>query len=156
MFRFLVAAVLATTCMTGIARGEECTAKAYGELVTEAKNADANRLWDQSVVLYRRILGECSSPMAEGDLAKLYDALAVALLMQDQYGEALDTAQKCIQEDGRYNACMMTAAKASESLGDLAMAEQFAREAIDVGANDDYSAAVVILAKDFLRKLQKK
>jgi hypothetical protein len=36
------------------------------------------------------------------------------------------------------------------------MAEQFAREAIEVGGSDDYSAAVVIYAKDFLKKLGQK
>ncbi|HZV83280.1 MAG TPA: hypothetical protein VFF53_14040, partial [Geobacteraceae bacterium] len=77
-------------------------------------------------------------------------------LMQGKYGEAIDTAKKCIEQDSRYNACMMTAAKAYESLGDRTMAEQFAREAIEVGSTDDYSAAVVIYAKDFLKKLDKK
>jgi tetratricopeptide (TPR) repeat protein len=156
MYRCVLILILAVTCLTGIARGEECTRKSYEGLVSEAKNADANRLWSDSVSLYRRILDECPGQLVEGDRPKLYDALAVGLLMQAQYGEAIDTAKKCIELDGRYNACMMTAAKAYESLGDRAMAEQFAREAIEVGGSDDYSAAVVIYAKDFLKKLGQK
>lgn len=156
MCRLVFILILATTCMTSVASAEECTTKTYEGLVSEAKNADANRLWDSSVELYRRILDGCQTQLAEGDRAKLYDALSVGLLMQAQYGEAIDTAKKCIEQDGRYNACMMTAAKAYESLGDRAMAEQFAREAIEVGGSDDYSTAVVIYAKDFLKKLEQK
>lgn len=155
MYRFLVATVLAATCMTGVARAEECTPKLYADLVVEAKNADANRLWDGSVELYRRILAECHPRMADGDLEKLYDALAVGLLMQGKQGEAIDTAKQCIEQNSKYNACMMTAAKAYEELGDLTMAEQFAREAIEVGSSDEYSAAVVIYAQDFLKKMKK-
>lgn len=154
MSRLVLILILATTCLTGVARGEECTPKVYEGLVSDARNADANRLWDSSVALYRRILDECQGQLLERDAAKLHDALAVGLLMQAQYGEAIDTAKKCIELDGRYNACMMTAAKAYESLGDRTMAAQFARDAIEVGASDDYSAAVVIYAKDFLKKLE--
>ncbi|HZV82674.1 MAG TPA: hypothetical protein VFF53_10965 [Geobacteraceae bacterium] len=156
MYRFVFALIFAASCMTGVARAEECTDKVYEGLVLEVKNSDANRLWDNSVELSRRILDECQPRMAEGDLVKLYDSLSVGLLMQEKYGEAIDTAKKCIEQDPRYNACMMTAAKAYESLGDRTMAEQFAREAIEVGGTDDYSAAVVIYAKDFLKKLDKK
>lgn len=155
MYRLVIALILAATSMTGIARAEECTAKVYEGLVIEAKNADANRLWNSSVELYRRILDDCRPMMAEGDLVKLYDALAVGLLMQENHGEAIDIAKKCLEQDGRYNACMMTAAKAYEGLGDNAMAIQFAREAVEVGGYDDYSAAVVIYAKEFLRKMSK-
>lgn len=156
MYRFVLTLIFAATCMAGIARGEECTDKVYEGLVREVKNADANRLWDSSVELSRRILDECRPRMADGDLVKLLDSLSVGLLMQDKYGEAIDTAKKCLEQDPRYNACMMTAAKAYENLGDRAMAQQFAREAIEVGGNDDYSAAVIIYAKDFLRKLERK
>ena len=156
MYRLVIVLILAAACMTGVARAEECTATAYEGLVSEAKNADANRLWESSTALYNRILADCQAMMAEGDLPKLYDALAVALLMQEQYGEAIDVAKKCIEQESRYNACMMIAARGYEALGDRAMAAQFAREAIETGGSDDYSSAVVIDAKDFLKKLDKK
>ncbi len=156
MYRVIVTLILAAACMTGIARAEECTETVYAGLVKEAKSADANHLWDSSVELSRRILDECRHLIPEGDLVKLYDSLSVGLLMQDKYGEAVDMAKRCIEQDSRYNSCMMTAAKAYESLGDRAMAIQFAREAIETGGSDDYSSAVVIYARDFLKRLDKK
>lgn len=156
MYRLVIVLMLSAVCMTGMARAEECTAPVYEGLVIEARNADANRLWESSEALYRRILDECRSMMAQGDLPRLYDALAVALLMQERYSDAIDTAKQCLEQDGRYNACMMTAAKGYDALGERETAAQFAREAIETGASDDYSAAVVIDAKAFLRKLEKK
>ena len=156
MYRFLAAVLLATLGLTSVARAEECTATVYEGLVVEAKNADNNRQWNRSVELHRLLLDDCRSRLEGGELVKVYDALAVGLLMQEQYTAAIDTAKNCLAEDSRYNACMMTAAKAYENLGDREMAMQFAREAIEIGAYDDYSAAVVIYAKDFLKKLEKK
>jgi len=156
MYRLVIVLIVAAACMTGVARAEECTATVYEELVIEAKNADANRHWNSSEELYRRILDECRAMVAEGELPRLHDALAIALLMQEKYGEAIDTARKCLEQDGRYNACMMTAARGYEGLGERDMAAQFARDAIETGGGDEYSAAVIIDAKDFLRKLEKR
>jgi|GEM_PF-2496265 len=156
MYRLVIVLILSAVCMTNVARAEECAATVYEGLVIEAKNADANRLWESSAAIYRRILNECRSTVVEGDLPKLHDALAVALMMQEKYGEAIDVAKKCIELDSRYNACMMTAARGYEALGERDMALQFAREAIETGASDDYSAAVIIDARDFLKKLEKK
>jgi len=154
MKRIIAILVLASLSISGIASAEECTTKLYEGLVIEAKNADANRMWDGSEKLYRRMLDDCRGSMAEGDLAKLYDALAVALLMQQRYGEAIDAAKSCLEQDSRYNACMMTAASAYQSLGDQGMAAQMARDAIEVGSYDEYSAATVIYAKEFLRRIE--
>lgn len=156
MNRLLIVLILTAVCLTGTARGEECTSPVYEGLVTDARNADANRLWDDSAALYRRIVDECRALVAEGELPRLHDALAVALLMQEKYGEAIDAAKKCLELDGRYNACMMTAARGYDALGEREAAARFAREAIEAGAGDDYSAAVIIDAKNFLRKLEKK
>ncbi len=156
MYRIVITLILAALCTTGIARGEECTATVYEGLVIEAKNADANRLWETSEARYRRILDECQAMVAEGELPRLHDALAVSLLMQDRYADAIETAKKCLELDGRYNACMMTAAKGYDALGERETAARFANEAIETGASDEYSAAVVIDAKNFLRKLEKK
>jgi len=155
MSRLVIILLLAATFITGVARAEECTTAVYEGLVSEAKSADTNRLWDSSVSLYRRILDDCRDMMAKGDLAKLYDALAVGLLMQEQYSEALDIARKCLDEESSCNACMLTAARAYEGLGDRDMAIQLATEASLVEAGDEYSSAVVIYAKDFLKKLEK-
>ncbi len=94
--------------------------------------------------------------VGETDLVKVYDSLSVGLLMQEQFTQAIDMAKKCIEQDRKYNACMMTAAKAYYNLGDVGMARDYAREAVEVGSYDDYAAAVVIYAKDFLKKLEKK
>ena len=155
MYRIIVALMLTTIALTGIARGEECTPAVYGGLVIEGKNADANRLWETATATYERILADCRSQVPDSDFPKIYDALAVSQLMQEQYSAALDTAKKCLDRDGRYSACMMIAARASLKLGDRAMAEQFARDALAVEPTDEYATAVAIDAKDFLKRLAK-
>jgi tetratricopeptide (TPR) repeat protein len=132
----------------------ECSVATYDALVTEGKKGDEAREWGKSVEAYSRILAECRSQVKDVDLVKVYDALGVAQLMLENYTGAIESAKKCIELDSRYNACMMTAAKSYESLGDRRMALEFARAAADTEAHDDYSSAVAIYAKDFLRRMK--
>jgi tetratricopeptide (TPR) repeat protein len=135
---------------------EECSVATYDTLVTEGKKGDEAREWGKSVEAYSRILADCRTLVKDVDLVKAYDALSVAQLMQENYSGAVESAKRCIELDSSYNACMMTAAKSYENLGDRSIALEYAKSAVDVGAHDDYSSAVVIYAKDFLRRLEKK
>jgi len=151
MYRYL-AAVLFIILNVCPAAAEECTVQTYGSLVTEVKSADAGRDWVRSVEIYRQLLADCASLINAVDLVKTYDALAVALMMNENYSAAIDNAKKCLELNNRYNSCMMTASRSYENLGDIDLAISYARSAVEVGGYDDYSAAVVILAKDFLKK----
>jgi tetratricopeptide (TPR) repeat protein len=133
-------------------QAEECTEQSYGALVSAAKRADEGHLWSSSVELYNKLLRDCPARINSADYAKIYDALAVAELMSENYPAAIAQAKRCLDFDSRCNSCMMTAAKAYEGLGDADMAISYAKTAVEVGGYDDYSAAVVILAKDFLKK----
>lgn len=137
------------------AAAEECSVSRYGSLITEAKSADEGRLWGRSVELYRTITGECAPLIQQADLVRAYDALSVAEMMQANYPAAIAAADKCLELDNRCNACMMTAARSYENLGERETAVSFATAAVEVGGYDDYSTAVVILAKDFLKKTAK-
>jgi len=151
MYRYL-AAVFFVILNVFPAVAEECTVQTYGLLVTEAKSADAGRDWATSVEVYKRMLGECALLINAADLVKTYDALSVAIMMNENYSAAIDTAKKCLELSNRYNSCMMTASRSYEKLGDIDMAISYARSAVEVGGYDDYSAAVVLLAKDFLKR----
>jgi Tfp pilus assembly protein PilF len=102
------------------------------------------------------MLADCRTLIKTGDLAKAYDALAVAQMMQENYSAAIESAKKCLDHEPRCNACMMTAAKAYEGLGDRSMSLEYARSAAAVEPYDEYSAAVGILAKDFLKSFEKR
>lgn len=153
MYRLLVAVILATLLAGSIAWAEKCPEASYKALVLEARSADAGRQWDKSVELYRKMLNDCPDLLTDTDLVKAYDALAVSLLMSGNPSAAIDTAAKCLEQDARYNSCLMTAAQASFNLGDKERAISFAKEAIEIGGYDDYSSATVIVAKDFLKKV---
>lgn len=155
MIRFLTAFLLALLLPSNFVYAAECSLPQYESLVVEGKAAAAGREWGKSVEIYSRILVDCRSLVSENDLAKAYDALSVGQLMQDNFSAAIDSAKKCIEKEPKYNACMMTAAKACEGLGDRGQALDFARSAAGVDAYDEYSAAVVIYAKDFIKKLEK-
>jgi tetratricopeptide (TPR) repeat protein len=135
---------------------EECSISRYEVLVAEGKKGDETREWGKSAEAYGSILAECRSVVKDADMAKIYDALSVAQSMMGNYTEAIENAKKCIEIDGKYNACMMTAARSYENLGDRGAALEYARSAVDAGGYDEYSSAVAILAKDFLRRLEKK
>jgi len=151
MYRYLAAVIFVILSVLP-AMADDCTIHTYETLVSEAKNADTGRDWGTSVAAYTRMLDECAPLINAADLVKTYDALAVALMMNENYSAAIDNAKKCLELDNRYNSCMMTAARSYENLGDLDMAISLARSAVEVGGYDDYSSAVVILAKDFLKK----
>lgn len=138
------------------ARAEECTGQSYGSLVTAARGADQERQWGRSVELHRQLLSDCSALIPAADLVKAHDALAVALMMNENYSASIDHARQCLELDPRYNSCMMTASRSYEKLGDLDMAISYAQAAVEVGGYDDYSSAVVILARDFLKKQGKR
>jgi tetratricopeptide (TPR) repeat protein len=135
---------------------QECGVSTYETLVAEGKRGDDAREWGRSIEAYSRILAECRAEVKDVDLVKVYDALSVAQLMGENYADAIENAKKCLEIDARYNACMMTAAKCYESLGDRSMALEYARSAVNVGAYDEYSSAVIIYAKDFLKRIEKK
>ena len=156
MVRLLAALVVVLLLPLASVFGAECGLPQYETLVAEGKRAADGREWDRSVAAYSRMLDDCRSQIASADLAKAYDALAFGQLMQENYSAAINSAQKCLELEADYNACMMTAAKGYAGLGDVAMARQHAEAAVAVGAHDDYSAAVVIYAKDFLKKLEKR
>jgi tetratricopeptide (TPR) repeat protein len=153
MHRYLAAVIFVIILGAAPLFAENCTPQSYKSLVSEGKAADEAHQWDNSVKVYSRILSECAPLVNKVDLVKAYDALSVAQLMNENYSAAIDNAKKCLELDNRYNSCMMTAAKGYESLGDKDMAISFARSAVEVGAYDEYSSAVVILAKDFLKRL---
>jgi len=134
----------------------ECSLPQYESLLAEGKSAAEAREWSRSVEIYSRILGDCRSLVEENDIAKAYDALSFGQLMQEQYTAAIDGAKKCLEHERRYNACMMTAAKASEAIGDRNRALEYARAAVEVEPYDEYSAAVVIYARDFLKGMEKR
>lgn len=131
----------------------ECTAVSYESLVLQGRSADEGRQWDKAAEIYSRMLSECSSFIQGAELVKVYDALAVAQVMQENYSAAIESSKKCLELDNRFNSCMMTAAKGYEGLGDRDMAVSMAKSAIEVGGYDDYSAAVVIFAKSYLKNL---
>jgi len=151
-----LAAIILVLLNVAPARAEECTQQNYGLLVAAAKTADQEHQWSRSTELYRQLLSECPSLIPAADLVKTYDALSVAQMMNENYSAAIDYARQCLQVDNRYNSCMMTASRSYEKLGDLDMAISFAQAAVEVGGYDDYSSAVVILAKDFLKKQGKR
>jgi tetratricopeptide (TPR) repeat protein len=140
----------------GSAYSAECPASRYEELVTQAKSADEAREWERATELYSSMVADCQASIPAPDLPKAYDALSSAQLMLNKYQEALENSQKCIDLDSRYNACMMTAARVHEALGDKERAVESARNAAAVEPFDDYSAAVAILANSFLRRYQQK
>jgi len=154
MYRYL-AAVFIVILNVFPAVAEECTVQTYGSLVTEAKRADAGRDWATSVEIYKRMLADCILLINAADLVKTYDALSVALMMNENYSAAIDTAKKCLELNNRYNSCMMTASRSYEKLGDIDMAISYARSAVEVGGDDDYSVAVVIPAKGFPKRTGK-
>jgi len=156
MIRFCAALTLFLLLPLCAAFAAECTLPQYDALVADGKAAATGREWGRSVEIYSRILGDCRPVVPEIDLAKAYDALSVGQLMQENYTAAIDSANKCLEYDGRYNACMMTAAKACEALGDRDRALEFARSAAAVEPYDEYSAAVVILARDYLKRKEKR
>lgn len=156
MYRVVAVLFAVVVCYVTSAAAEPCTNDVYEGLVHGAKSADGNREWGQSVELYQKMLEECRELIPGKDLARVHDALSVGLLMQGNYSAAIDEAKLCLQQDGKYNACMMTAAKGYENLGDREMAIKYAGEAVEAGNHDEYSAAVTIYAKEFLRKLEKK
>jgi tetratricopeptide (TPR) repeat protein len=135
---------------------EECAVSDYNALVAKGKTGDDAREWGKSVEAYSRILAECRTAVKDTELVKVYDALSVAQLMQENFSEAIENAKQCIGLDSKYNACMMTIAKCYERLGDSSMALEYARSAIYAGSYDEYSSAVVIEAKDFIRRIENK
>ena len=147
-----LAAVLLVILNVVPSKAEECTQQTYGSLIAAAKEADQHRQWGRAAEIYRKLLSECPSLIPSADLVKTYDALSVAQMMNENYSAAIDHAKQCLHLDNRYNSCMMTASRSYEKLGDLDMAISFAQAAVEVGGYDDYSSAVVILAKDFLKK----
>lgn len=134
----------------------DCSVSRYEELVSQGKAAESGREWDKVVDIYSNILSDCRSIVPVTDLPKAYDSLSSAQFMLSKYQDALDNCEKCIIQDNRYNACMMTAARVYEALGNTQRAIESARDAAAVEPYDDYSAAVSIVATDFLRRLKQK
>ena len=155
MIRIVIALVFTLLLPVYNTFAAECTLPLYDSLVVEGKSAVEGREWDNSVKIYSRILDDCRSLVSDSDLAKAYDALAVGQLMKENYSAAIDSAKRCLEQESKYNACMMTAAKAYEGLGDRGMALEYGRAAAAVEVYDDYSAAVAIYAKDYLKKFEK-
>lgn len=153
MNRYLSGAIFAVLFTITPLHAAECTVQTYSALVSEGRSADEGRQWDKSVEIYSRLINECASMIKPAELVKAYDALSIARLMTENYSAAIETAQKCLELDSRFNSCMMTAAKGYEGLGDRDMAISFARAAVEVGGYDDYSSAVVIFAKSYLKKM---
>ena len=156
MNRFFLLPLIGLFLSTAPLFAGECSSSAYETLVAEGKSADGAREWGRSVEAYGRILAECRAEVKDADLVKVYDALSVAQLMRENCADAIENAKKCLELDNRYNACMMTAAKCYESLGDRSMALEYAKAAVDAGGHDEYSSAVAIYAKDFLKRIEKK
>lgn len=154
MYHYLAAVIFVLLSFSPLL-AEDCTVNSYRALVVEAKSADVNRNWNKSAELYNRLLSECMPLINAADLVKAYDALSVALMMSENYSAAIDGAKKCIELDKNNNSCMMTACLAYEKLGDFELAISFANSAIEVGGYDEYSSAVVLLAKDFLKRHDK-
>ena len=155
MYRYLSGAIFAVLLTITPLHAAECTVQIYSTLVSESRSADEGRQWDKSVEIYSRLINECATMIKPADLVKAYDALSIARLMTENYSAAIETAQKCLELDNKFNSCMMTAAKGYEGLGDRDMAISFAKSAVEVGGYDDYSSAVVIFAKSYLQKMAK-
>ena len=134
----------------------ECSVTEYERLVVEGRSANNGRDWGRTVEIYSRILGDCRALVDKDDQAKAYDALSFGQLMLENYSAARDSAGKCLEVQPQYNACMLTAAKAAEGLGDRGQALEFARAAALVDPYDDYSAAVGIAARSLLKQLEKR
>ena len=133
----------------------ECSVGDYDGLVAAGKAANAERDWVKSAEAYQRILGDCSSMVVGADLARAYDALSFAQLMQGDYSRALVGAERCLAADPQYSACMLTAAKANEAIGDRGRALEYLRAILAVEPADDYAAAVAIAARSILKQLEK-
>ena len=140
----------------GSAYSADCPAGRYAELIQQGKAAESEKEWERAIDLYSNILSECRSAVPAADLPKAYDSLSSAQLMLGRYQDALESSEQCIALDNRYNACMMTAARVHEARGDRQRAIEAARDAAAVEPYDDYSAAVSILANDFLRRYKQK
>jgi tetratricopeptide (TPR) repeat protein len=140
----------------GSSYSAECPTGRYAELVQQGKAAETEREWEKVVDLYSNILSDCRTTIPAADLPKAYDSLSTAQLMLNKYQDALENCEKCIALDHRYNACMMTAARVHEALGNTQQAIESARDAAAVEPYDDYSAAVSIFASDFLRRYKQK
>lgn len=134
----------------------DCSVSRYEELLLQGKAAESGREWEKVVDIYSSILSNCRSILPATDLPKAYDSLSTAQLMLNRYQDALENCEKCITLDNHYNACMMTAARVYESLGNTQRAIESASDAAAVEPYDDYSAAVSIFATDFLRRFKQK
>ncbi len=153
IYGFIFAFIFTILLVSSPLYASECTLQSYEALVVQGKSADEGRQWDKSVETYSRMLNACPTFVQGAELVKAYDALAVAQLMTTNYSAAIDSSKKCLELDNRCNSCMMTAAKGYEGLGDRDMAISMAKAAIEVGGYDDYSTAVVIYAKSYLKKI---
>lgn len=152
VFTFIMLILMAV----GSAYSADCPAGRYTELIQQGKAAETGREWERVADLYSNILTECRLTIPAADLPKAYDSLSSAQLMLNKYHDALESCEKCIALDNRYNACMMTAARVHDALGDTLRAIESAKNAASVEPNDEYSAAVSILANDFLRHHKQK
>lgn len=154
--RCMSAFIVMILMSAGSVYSADCPAGRYTELVQQGKSAETEREWERVVELYNSILSDCRSTIPATDLPKAYDSLSSAQMMLNKYHDALESCEKCITLDNRYNACMMTAARVHEALGNTQRAIESARDAAVVEPYDDYSAAVSIFASDFLRRYKQK
>ena len=154
--KFMYACIALIFISAGSAYSADCPAGRYAELIQQGKVAETEKEWEKAVDLYSSILSECRSAIPAADLPKAYDSLSSAQLMLSRYQDALESSEQCIALDNRYNACMMTAARVHEARGDRQRAFEAARDAAAVEPYDDYSAAVSIVASDFLRRYKQK
>lgn len=147
------AAFFLTIIMSAVSSySADCPVSRYEELVLQGKAAEDGREWERVADLYGNILSDCITAIPSIDLPKVYDSLSSAQMMLNKHQDALENSAKCIALDNRYNACMMTAARIHDALGDKQRAIESARRAAAVDPYDEYSAAVSLLANDFLRR----
>lgn len=150
--KYITALIAFFLLSAGTVYSEDCPVSRYEELVLKGRAAEAGKEWEQVVDLYSNILKDCRTLVPVVDMPKAYDSLSSAQLMLNRYQDALESSAKCVALDNRYNACMMTAARVHEARGDRQQAIEAARDAAAVEPYDEYTAAVSILANDFLRR----
>jgi len=114
-----------------------------------AHEAFKQRSWKQQVSLLRKKLGFCQQYMTRDEYRWALEELAFALNQDNQHGEALGVANRCL-EIGRDFGCIYNKADALKSLGRVSEAKSLVDKALPLPAITEFDAQ----GKELLQKLK--
>jgi clan AA aspartic protease (TIGR02281 family) len=114
-----------------------------------AHEAFKQRSWKEQVSLLRKKLGFCRQYMTRDDYRWALEELAFALNQDNQHGEALGVANRCL-EIGRDFGCIYNKADALKSLGRVSEAKSLVDKALPLPAITEFDAQ----GKELLQKLK--